>query len=59
MRHAHLPSPDQPSSTQALLPLSSDGVQRWVWHSRYGDMLIEVVGEQVFVNGRLVTPHVA
>jgi hypothetical protein len=41
------------------LPLGSDGVLRWVWHSRFGEMLIEVAGEQVFVNGQPVAPHVA
>jgi hypothetical protein len=34
-------------------------VQRWVWRSRFGEVLIEVVGEQVFVNGKAVVPHVA
>lgn len=41
------------------LPLASDGVQRWVWHGRYGAMLIEVIGDDVFVNGQRVEPHVA
>lgn len=40
---------------QAPLPLASDGVLRWLWHSRFGDMLIEVIGEEVFVNGERVT----
>lgn len=39
------------------LPLAGGGVQRWVWHSRYGAMLIEVVGDDVFVNGQRVKPH--
>lgn len=42
---------------QAALPLASEGVQRWVWESRYGPMLIEVIDERVFVNGDLVEPH--
>ncbi len=42
---------------QPPLPLASDGVQRWVWQGRFGAMLIEVVGEQVFVNGERVEPH--
>lgn len=41
------------------LPLVSDGVQRWVWHSRYGAMLIEVVGDDIFVNSQRVEPHAA
>jgi hypothetical protein len=42
---------------QASLPLSTPGVQRWVWESRYGSMLIEVLGGDVYVNSRLVEPH--
>jgi len=44
---------------QPPLPLASDGVQRWLWHGRFGDMLIEVVGDEVFVNGQRVQRHVA
>jgi hypothetical protein len=36
------------------LPLSVDGVVRYVWHSRFGDMLIEAIDGQVFVNGDVV-----
>lgn len=36
------------------LPLAADGVQRHVWESRFGSMLIEVRGGQIFVNGSLV-----
>ena len=36
------------------LPLSADGVVRHVWHGRFGDMLIEVIEGQVFVNGDAV-----
>jgi hypothetical protein len=39
------------------LPLGSDGVQRWVWHGRFGAILIEVIGEETFVNGQRVEPH--
>jgi hypothetical protein len=42
---------------QPPLPLASDGVQRWLWHSRFGDMLIEVIGEEVLVNGERVRRH--
>lgn len=42
---------------QVPLPLAAPGVQRWLWHSRFGDMLIEVVGADVFVNGQRVQPH--
>lgn len=43
--------------TQSALPLATEGVQRWVWESKYGAILIEVVDERVFVNGELVEPH--
>lgn len=33
------------------LQLAAKGVQRYVWESRYGPMLIEVRDDQVFVNG--------
>ena len=43
---------------QPPLPLASDGVLRWLWHSRFGDILIEVMGDEVFVNGQRVRRHV-
>jgi hypothetical protein len=43
--------------TQPPLPPASDGVLRWVWNGRFGEMLIEVIGSDVFVNGVRVTPH--
>lgn len=42
---------------QLTLALASEGVLRYVWHSRYGDMLIEVRGEEPFVNGQRVERH--
>lgn len=42
---------------QAALPLASFGVQRYVWESRYGPMLIEVIGSAIYVNGQPVEPH--
>lgn len=47
------------SLDEPQLPLASDGVQRYVWHSRFGPMLIEVKGGAVFVNEQLVVPHIA
>lgn len=41
---------DQPN-----LELASEGVQRYVWHSAYGDMLIEVRDGAAYVNGERVT----
>ncbi len=42
---------DQPS-----LDLASEGVQRYVWHSAFGAMLIEVRDGIAFVNGARVAP---
>jgi len=42
---------------QTALPLASEGVLRYVWDSRFGSILIEVMGEDVFVNGQRVEPH--
>lgn len=39
------PSPQEP------LPLATEGVQRYVWESRFGSMLIEVVDGIAYVNG--------
>ncbi len=44
---------------QPLLPLATDGVARWVWESRFGSMLIEVMDDSVFVNGTKVEAHAA
>lgn len=41
-------------SPQAELPLAAEGVQRYVWQHRWGEMLIEVQGDNVFVDGTLV-----
>ncbi len=45
-------------SPQLDLPLAAHGVQRHVWESGFGTMLIEVRDGQIFVNGRLVEPAV-
>lgn len=42
---------------QAALPLATEGVLRYVWDGRYGSILIEVVGEAIFVNGKRVERH--
>lgn len=41
---------------QASLPLAAEGVQRFVWEHRYGTMLIEVLGNEVRVDGKVVDP---
>ncbi len=47
----------QPDGAQPSLPLASEGVQRWVWQSKFGPILIEVIGPDVFVNGQRVQRH--
>ncbi len=42
------------STSQVDLPLSTEGVLSYVWESRFGEMLIEVVDGQVRVNGASV-----
>jgi hypothetical protein len=44
------------ASTQVDLPLAAEGTLRYVFESRFGDILIEVKGGQAFVNGRAVEP---
>jgi hypothetical protein len=39
---------------QPALPLATEGVQRYVWQSAYGPMLIEVHDGAAFVNGKRV-----
>ena len=38
------------------LPLATEGVQRYVWESRFGAMLIEVREGSAYVNGQRVDP---
>ena len=40
---------------EPALPLATEGVQRYVWQSAYGPMLIEVRDGAAFVNGQRVT----
>ena len=47
----------QTDDAQPSLPLASDGVRRWVWQSRFGAILIEVVGPDVLINGQRVEPY--
>ena len=46
--------PSAAGSRRSQPPLATEGVQRYVWESKFGANLIEVVGEEVFVNGELV-----
>ena len=43
----------QPDDQQAL-PLATESVQRYVWQSAYGPILIEVRDGAAFVNGKRV-----
>ncbi len=40
---------------EPALPLATEGVQRYVWESTFGPMLIEVRDGAAFVNGQRVT----
>jgi hypothetical protein len=44
---------DQP---QKPLPLATEDIQRYVWESAYGPMLIEVRDGAAYVNGQRVEP---
>jgi hypothetical protein len=41
---------------QSELPLAASGAQRLVWDGRYGQILIEIIGGEVRVNGDVVEP---
>jgi hypothetical protein len=41
---------------QVDLPLATEGVLRYVWESRWGSMLIEVVAGVAYVDGARVDP---
>ena len=38
------------------LPLATDGVLRYIWHGKFGDMLVEVRDGRSYVNGKAVEP---
>ncbi len=44
---------------EPLLPLATEGVQRYVWDMRFGTMLIETRDGMVYVNGERVEPFVS
>lgn len=44
------------ASPQADLPRTAEDVLRYVWESKFGDMLIEVKDGRSFVNGQSVEP---
>ena len=49
-------APQGASAPQPRLDLDPEGVRRIVWESRYGPILIELVGDTVLVNGERVEP---
>jgi len=46
-------------SPQVDLPLATEGVLRYVWENRFGEMFIEVIDGVVYVNGDRVEPAMA
>lgn len=44
------------ASPQADLHMTAEGVLRYVWQSKFGEMLIEVKDGLSFVNGQAVEP---
>ncbi len=44
---------------QADLPLATEGVARYVWQGRFGEMLIEVIDDVIYVNGDRIEPAMA
>jgi hypothetical protein len=44
------------ATTEPQLPLATEGVQRYVWHSRFAAILIEVKDGIAYVNGQAVEP---
>lgn len=43
-----------PPGAQSRLPLATEGIQRWIWQSRFGPILIEVIDDAPYVNGERV-----
>ncbi|MBK6470363.1 MAG: hypothetical protein IPF94_06410 [Betaproteobacteria bacterium] len=46
--------PHAVDDAQALLPLATEGVLRYVWAGKFGLIVIEVIDDKTFVNGVLV-----
>jgi hypothetical protein len=55
---AHAPWHEAPRAHDAVGPgLTDRAAKQWIWHSRFGTIVIEVRGGDVFVNGDRVAPH--
>jgi hypothetical protein len=46
-----------PVQATAALGPSDRAAEHWIWQSRFGPIVIEVRGNDVFVNGDRVAPH--
>lgn len=55
---AHLPWREAPRAHDAAaVSLMDWKAKQWVWNSRFGTIVIEVRGNDVFVNGDRVAPY--
>jgi hypothetical protein len=55
---AHLPWCEATHTHDAAAVSLLDSLTtQWIWNSRFGTIVIEVRGNDVFVNGDRVTPH--
>jgi len=55
-RELILGQPGADSNQQADLPVETEGVQRYIWRGRFAEVLIEVDGDVLKVNGAVVEP---
>jgi hypothetical protein len=46
----------QDTFAEPEMPLATEGVQRYVWHSRFEAMLLEIKDGVAYVNGQAVEP---
>lgn len=53
---SRVPAAPAPTGAPARAPAPAAAV-RWVWESRFGPIVIEVRGDEVYVNGDRVEPH--
>lgn len=54
----YLPWREAPHAHDAeAVTLADRAALQWIWHSRFGTIVIEVRGKDVFVNGDRVAPH--
>lgn len=46
-----------PADEAAVIGVMDSPTTQWIWHSRFGTIVIEVRGSDVYVNGDRVAPH--